>query len=244
MGSPARLTVGAAALEECDASVAVQAGRKPDGAGASVKKVRGDRLRNDAATGGDLVEIEVLQVVGEQQFDVAILDLLAGGHVGEIDQGAIEFQDCGNEDMLYAPLRGDRLLREVLSGLGSVALDMAAQRAKVGPEVGQHLAETRFGQVGAIERAEAPADVVESVAELVQLQRSEAERVIIIADPPQGSPPLGRRDHDWKLATCRAARTTIANCAVSIAAPSTSIGAQSSKRVLVPNSHARAVSSS
>jgi hypothetical protein len=46
---------GAAALEECDASVAVQAGREPDGAGASVKKARGDRLRDGAATGGDLV---------------------------------------------------------------------------------------------------------------------------------------------------------------------------------------------
>ena len=46
---------GAAALEECDASVAVEAGRAPDGAGASVKKVRGDGLRDGAATGGDLV---------------------------------------------------------------------------------------------------------------------------------------------------------------------------------------------
>jgi hypothetical protein len=42
------------------------------------------------------------------------------------------------------------------------------------------------------------------VTELVQISRSEAERVYVIADPPQGSPLLGRRDHDWKLATCRA----------------------------------------
>lgn len=82
----------------------------------------------------------MLQLVGEQQFDVAILDLLACGHVGEIDQGAIEFQDCGNEDVLDAPLRSDRLLREVLGGLGSVALDMAAQRSEVRPEVGKYLA--------------------------------------------------------------------------------------------------------
>lgn len=184
------------------------------------------------------------QVVLEQQFDMAMLDLLACGDVGQVDQGAIELEDCRNEDVLYAPLRSDRLLSEVVSGLGSVALHMAAQRAEVRPEVSEHLAKTRFGRVSAIERTETAVDVVETVTELVQLQRSEAERVSVIADPPQDSPVLGRRDHDWKLATCRAARTTIANSAVSIAAPSTSIGARSSKRVLVPNSHARAVLSS
>jgi hypothetical protein len=49
---------------------------------------------------------------------------------------AIELQDRGNEDVLYAPLRGNWPLSEVLGGLGSVALDMAAQRAEVWPEVG------------------------------------------------------------------------------------------------------------
>jgi hypothetical protein len=49
-------------------------------------------------------------------------------YVGQVDQGAIELEDCGNEDVLHGPLRSDRLLREVLSGLGSVALNMAAQR--------------------------------------------------------------------------------------------------------------------
>ena len=36
-------------------------------------------------------------------------------------------------------------------------------------EVGEHLAETRFGRVSAIERAETAVDVVETVTELVQL---------------------------------------------------------------------------
>jgi hypothetical protein len=49
---------------------------------------------------------------------------------------AIKLQNRGNEDVLYAPLRGDRLLSEVLGGLGSVALDVAVQRAEVRPEVG------------------------------------------------------------------------------------------------------------
>ena len=72
----------------------------------------------------------------KQQFDVAMLDLLARGDVGQVNQGAIECEDCGNEDVLSAPLRSDRLLSEVFSRLGSVALDMAAQRAEVRPEVG------------------------------------------------------------------------------------------------------------
>ena len=105
----------------------------------------------------------------EQQFDVAMLDLLACGDVGQVDQGAIELEDRGNEDVLYAPLRSDRLFSEVLSGLGSVALDMAAQRAEVLADFRPNLAETRFGRVSAIERAETAVDVVETVTELVQL---------------------------------------------------------------------------
>jgi hypothetical protein len=50
-------------------------------------------------------------------------------------------------------------------------------------------------------------------------------KVSVIADPPEGSPLLGRRDHDWKLATCRADHTTVANSALSIAAPSDVIDA-------------------
>jgi hypothetical protein len=69
--------------------------------------------------------------------------------------------------VLSAPLRGDWRLGEVLGGLQSVALDAAARRAEVGPEVGERLAKTRFGQVSAVERAEPVVDVVEAVAELV-----------------------------------------------------------------------------
>ena len=54
----------------------------------------------------------------KQQLDVATLDLLACRHVGEIDQGAIESQDCGNEDVLCTPLCGDWLFSEVFGGLG------------------------------------------------------------------------------------------------------------------------------
>lgn len=135
MGSPAKLAVPRPSKSATQALPSRRDGNRTAPAPRS-KKVRGDRLRDGAATGGDLAQIEVLQVVLEQQFDVAILDLLACGHVGEIDQGAIELQDCGNEGVLYAPLRSDRLLSEVLGSLRSVALNMAAQRAEVRPEVG------------------------------------------------------------------------------------------------------------
>ena len=68
-------------------------------------------------------------------------------------------------------------------------------------------------------------DVVEAVTDLLQLQRSEAEWVGVVTDPPQQS-VLGLADHAWKLATCRAARTTSVKSAVSMAAPMTSIGAR------------------
>ena len=117
--------------------------------------------------------------------------------------------------------------------------------SEIRPEVGEHLAQARLGKLGEVERAEAPMDVVEPVVESVQLVRGEAERVEVIPNAPQRIPGVvGLRAHDWKLATCRAARTTMANSAVSVAAPSTSIGALSSRRVFVPKSHARAVFSS
>lgn len=54
-------------------------------------------------------------------------------------------------------------------GLWPVALNVAAQRAKVGPKVSQHLAQRRFGEFGAEQRAEAAVDVVEAVTELVEI---------------------------------------------------------------------------
>lgn len=92
-GCPAKLAVPRP-LEECDASAAVQAGREPDGTGAPVEKVRGDRLRDGTATGGDLVEIEVLQVVLEQQLDVAMLSWRVGTSVRSI-KGPSSFRTAG-----------------------------------------------------------------------------------------------------------------------------------------------------
>ncbi|KLO31951.1 hypothetical protein ABH37_10685 [Mycobacterium haemophilum] len=86
----------------------------------------------------------MLQVVLKQKIDVAMLDLLAGGHVGQINQGTIELQDRG-----------------------PVALDMTAHRVEVRPEVSEHLAQTRFRQVSAIQRAEATVEVVETMTELI-----------------------------------------------------------------------------
>jgi hypothetical protein len=48
----------------------------------------------------------------------------------------------------------------------------------------QHVLAPVLGELGAVERAEAALDVVEAVAELVELQRGEAERVGVVADPP------------------------------------------------------------
>jgi hypothetical protein len=56
----------AATLEESDARVAVQAGGKADRGRAAVEEVAGERLGDDAPTGGDLVQVEMLQVVGDE----------------------------------------------------------------------------------------------------------------------------------------------------------------------------------
>jgi hypothetical protein len=50
--------------------------------------------------------------------------------------------------VLSTPLRGDRLLGEVLGSVGPVAFDVAVQRTKVGPEVREYFTQTGFGQFG------------------------------------------------------------------------------------------------
>ncbi len=55
------------------------------------------------------------------------------------------------------------------------------------------------------------------MAELVELPRSEPERVRTVPDPPQLSPEVGLAVHVWKLATWRAARMTAVNSDVSVA---------------------------
>jgi hypothetical protein len=97
---------------------------------------------------------------------------------------------------LRAPAGGHRLRREVLGGLWSVPLNVAAQRAEVGPKVSQHLAQTRLGRFGAVERAEAAVDVVKAVVEGVKIQRGEAKRIGVIPDPPQSWQFAGRLGHD------------------------------------------------
>jgi hypothetical protein len=103
------------------------------------------------------VQIQVLQVVLEQKLHVATLDLLAGGHVGLIDKSAIEPQQRGNEDGLPAPLRGDRLLNEVVGCVRPVAFDVAAKRAKVGPESAntsrRHVSASSAGSGGGCHRS-------------------------------------------------------------------------------------------
>jgi hypothetical protein len=91
----------------------------------------------------------------------SVLDLLAGRHVGEIDERAVEFEPNRDEDVLAAPVRGHRLRHEILRRFRPLALHVAAQRAEVWSEVGQHLAQAGLGQLGAVE-GEAPSRSHES----------------------------------------------------------------------------------
>jgi hypothetical protein len=49
---------------------------------------------------------------------VAVLDLLASFGVKEIDHGSIELQRWRNQDILVAPIRGERFGHEIVSGSG------------------------------------------------------------------------------------------------------------------------------
>jgi hypothetical protein len=116
---------------------------------------------------------------------VAVLDLLASLGVKQIDHGSIEFECCRNQDVLSAPLRGDRCGHEIVSGFRPVAFDVASASRKVRPKIGEYLTQTRHGMFGQIQCAESLVDVIEAVTEPVQTPRCEAKRVCVIADSPE-----------------------------------------------------------
>ena len=131
------------------------------------------------------MQIKVPQTVVEQQLGMSMLDLLAGGDVGEVDHGTVEAHHGRNEDVLHAPLRRNRHISEVLCGIRPVMLDMPLARSQIRPEVGEHFAQASLGKIGEVERAKAAMNVIEAVIESVQLSRGEAERVEVIPNAPQ-----------------------------------------------------------
>jgi hypothetical protein len=70
---------------------------------------------------------------------------------------------------------------------------VAAQRGEVGPEVGEDLAQAGLRELGAVERAEAALEVVEAVAELVELPRGEPERAVFTTSLAAFSRPTGAK---------------------------------------------------
>ena len=169
---------------------------------------------------------------------MALLHGPARVDVGEIDERPVELEGERREHVPAPPGHGDGRDGHVLGPLGPVAGHEALDRGQIRPEVAEHLAQARLRLLGAVERAEAAVEIVEAVVVGVELPGGVAERVLRVPDAPEAA---GEDAHAWKLATWRAARTTAANCALSVAAPRTSTGAWSSSRVLMPNSQARAV---
>ena len=64
--------------------------------------------------------------------------------------------------MLHSPPSRHRRVSEILCGVGPVKLDMPLVRSKVRPEVGEHFAQARLGNLGEVELAKAAMNVVES----------------------------------------------------------------------------------
>jgi hypothetical protein len=89
------------------------------------------------------------------------------------------------QHIFSAPFCGDRLGHKVISGLRPVALDMTLAGRKIRAEIGKYLSEAGQIQLGQIECAETPLDVIEAMAEPVQGPRRKFERACVVADSPQ-----------------------------------------------------------
>src|SRR5680860_463285 len=230
----------AVSLEDGDAGIPVQPRGEPHGAGPkAVVDVGRDRLGDSSPARGDLVQVEMLEAVLDQHAPVPLLELATYLDVREVDQRAVEPRFGGREHVLFAPASRDWLGDGLGSGIWTEGIEEGLDLGEVETEVGQHLAQGGRGLLGAVEGPKTPLSVVEALAPLAEVVRSEADRVQAIPDAPQLSPA-----HTSKLASWRAACRTVANCPGSVAWRSTAIGAWSSRRVLVPNSHALAVFSS
>lgn len=174
-----------------------------------------------------------------------LLEIVTLRDVAEVDHGAVELRAAGGEHILPASRRSHRLGRDVAGRFSPKRLNVASDRSGVGPVVGEHLSKRRFGGFSHVDAAETPIGIVEAVRPRAQRRRRERERVGVIPDPPVlRMTGVARPSHVWKAAAWRAARMSWVNTALESASRSSSIGAWSSRRVLVPNSHARAVAAS
>lgn len=111
-------------------------------------------------------------------------DLVADVGVAEVDQRPVEHRSHLDEHVLLAPRRGHRQCRHVVGCVGAEALDVAADRRRLGSQVCQHFAQRGLGELGRVDAAKALLDVVEAVIERAQLQRDEPVRVGVVADAP------------------------------------------------------------
>ncbi len=170
---------------------------------------------------------------------MALLEVGADRWFGEVDQLAVEHHLGGGEQMLLPPAGGHRGGGQILERGRAKRLGERLPGLQIGTEIGQDLAQRSLGSLGAVDGPKAPTGVVEAVVPGAELKRREGQRIAAMPDPPKLSPT-----HPSKLTSCLAAARTAANCAGSPARRRTSIGASSSRRVLVPKSQARAVFSS
>lgn len=141
--------------------------------------------------------------------------------------------------MLFAPAGGHRSGWQILERGRAKDLSEGSLGVQVGTEIGQNLAQRRLGALGAVDGSKAPMRIIEAVVPGAELKWREGKWIAATPDPPKLSPA-----HPSKLTSCLAAARTAANCAGSVAWRRISIGASSSRRVLVPKSQARAVFSS
>jgi hypothetical protein len=189
------------------------------------------------------MQVEVLHLVLEQEPGVALLDAPALRDVGQVADRPVQRQVQRREYVFPPPRRGDRLGCQLLCGVIAHLPLEAVDRGELRTEVGERLAKAGLSELSNVDGAEAAPHVIEAMAVFADLRRDEPERVASRPYPPVGA-VRWILAHSWKLASWRAARMTAVNCSGCSAVRSTSIGASSSSRVFVPNSHALAVSAS
>src|SRR5262249_3013567 len=151
----------------------------------------------------------------DQQVAMACLD--GGPHLGleKVDEFAVERHLRRSEEMLLSPSCSDRL-GEIMQRVLSHRVGKRLESSEVRAEGGENLGEGGLRILSAVDRSEAPLDVVEAMVPGADGQRREGKRIRAMPDSPKLSPA-----HPSKLTSCLAAALTSANWVGSVARRST-----------------------
>lgn len=170
-------------FKKCGTRLVVQIGPEDDASHSLSIQRTAEGLGDGSSLAPDLRNVQIRHAVLFQQGSMLPLQAPAKANIIDIHQLAAEDLDPGRrQDELTTPLGCDMAGRK-LRCITEEATEFAECR-RVDTMGGQNLAERGDLKTGAVERAEAPLDIVESMLPAAILPGNEVQRKACVTHPP------------------------------------------------------------